>query len=155
MKLSDIKKISEAVLEVKTAEDLWSENEGSVSEYVSTTTYQVRQIKGVSPVMFEVLSIIGDQAKPYGKFNAIDLAKTLKPIRPNQTPDAEGYTIYTDPLKVEAFQYSGDPCKLELDQKQTAQLNKGDYVTRAVSGSSFKFNTETETAFESSLKKAP
>ena len=153
MKLNEIKPILEVALEVQTAEDLWSANAESVNEYTSTVSYSVRPISDTKPIQYEVFTIQADQQKPFGKFNAIDLAKTLQPIRPNQTPDAEGFTTYVDPQKVEAFQYTGDPMKLDLDGKQTVQLNKGDYVVREVAGSSFKFSTEAESTFESTLKK--
>lgn len=146
-------KVKEQQLETKPAEDLWDENSDAVSEYVSTTLYQVRAIPDTKPTTYEVFSVLADKSKPYGKFNAAELAKTLKPIRPNQTPDVEGFTTYTDPLNVEAFKYTGEPIKLELDD-QTIQLDKGDYLIRTVKGSSFIFSTEDAITFESTLKKA-
>jgi hypothetical protein len=124
-----------------------------ISEYVSTTIYQVRPIPDTKPTLYEVFSVLADKSTPFGKFNAAELAKTLKPIRPNQTPDVEGFTTYIDPLAVEAFKYTGEPIKLELDD-QTVQLDKGDYVIRAVKGSSFTFSSEDAITFESTLKKS-
>jgi hypothetical protein len=154
MRLHEIKTLGEQALETKTAEDLWSENEADVSDYVSTSNYQVRPVKGSSPTQYEVFTTVADQRKLYGKFNAQQLNNTLKPIRPNQTPDAEGFTTYVDPVKVSAFAYSGDPVKLELGDGLTVTLNDGDYVVRTVKGSSFLYNTEAATDFETNLKKA-
>lgn len=155
MLLKEIKNLlNEESLETKSAEDLWSENSDGAAEYVSTATYQVRPIKGSKPTMYEVFRVIGTNRKLFGKFNAVDLADTLKPIRPNQTPDAEDFTIYTDPGKVEAFKYSGDPVKVTLDDKSTVTLNKGDYMMRTVKGSSFEYNVEEAGDFEATLKKA-
>jgi hypothetical protein len=146
-------KIKEQALETKVVEDLWDENSDAISEYVSTTIYQVRPIPDTKPTLYEVFSVLADKSTPFGKFNAAELAKTLKPIRPNQTPDVEGFTTYIDPLAVEAFKYTGEPIKLELDD-QTVQLDKGDYVIRAVKGSSFTFSSEDAITFESTLKKS-
>jgi hypothetical protein len=165
MLLKDIKQLSEGAvvrvepvneeaLESKNAEDLWDENSADAKSYTSTALYQVRPVKNTTPTKYEAFSVVGETRKPYGIFTAQELKSTLKPIRPNQTPDAEGFVTYTDPLEVEAFKYSGEPVKLVLSKKQTTTLNKGDYVTRAVNGSSFEYNVEDAEDFESTLKKA-
>lgn len=154
MLLKEIKSLKEEALETKAAEDLWSENSAEAVEYTSTATYQVRPIKGSKPTMYEVFRVIGTDRKPFGKFTSTDLLDTLKPIRPNQTPDAEGFTVYTDPAKVEAFKYVGDPVKVTLDDETTVTLNKGDYLMRTVKGSSFVYDTEAAGDFEATLKKA-
>lgn len=152
--LNKLETVTEEALETKTAEDLWSENSDSASSYISTTTYLVRPIKETNPSKFEIFSVLGDKKKPYGKFSAEELKKTLKPIRPNQTPDVEGFTTYVDPSEVQAFKYKGEPVKIQIDDKQTTQLNDGDYVVRSVNGNNFIYNIETDTDFESTLKKA-
>jgi hypothetical protein len=155
MLLKEIKNLlKEEPLEVKAAEDLWSENSDGASEYVSTATYQVRPIKGSKPTMYEVFRVIGTDRKPFGKFTSTDLLDTLKPIRPNQTPDAEGFTVYTDPAEVQAFKYSGDPIKVQLSDEETEMLKNGDYFVRTVEGSHFAYSIETAGDFEAALKKA-
>lgn len=149
-----IEPVNEEALETKSAEDLWDENSDSAKSYVSTAQYQVRPVKDTTPTKYEAFSVLGDTRKPYGTFTAQELKSALKPIRPNQTPDAEGFTTYIDPLEVEAFKYSGEPVKLTLSAKQTTTLNKGDYVTRAVNGSSFEYNVEDAEDFEATLRKA-
>lgn len=146
------KRIKEEALETKDAEELW--NDGNADTYVSTATYMVRPIKGTEPTKFEVFSVIGDQRKPFGKFDAQELRQTLKPIRANQTPDAEGFVTYTDPTEVEAFKYDGEPIRVKLDDSQTVQMNKGDYLVRTVRGNNFEYNVEAASDFESTLKKA-
>lgn len=147
-------KIKEEALETKSAEDLWGENSDSAQSYVSTAQYQVRPVKDTTPTKYEAFSVVGETRKPYGTFTAQELKSALKPIRPNQTPDAEGFTTYIDPLEVEAFKYSGEPVKLTLSAKQTTTLKKGDYVTRSVNGSSFEYNVEDAEDFEATLRKA-
>lgn len=144
--------LTEEALETKDAEDLWGE--GSPSSYTSTAIYQVRPIKGTEPTKYEAFTVIGDKRKPFGKFNAQELKNTLKPIRANQTPDAEGFTTYTDPAQVEAFKYDGEPIRVKLDDAQTVQMNKGDYLVRTVRGNNFEYNVEAASDFESTLKKA-
>jgi hypothetical protein len=153
MKLHELTNLREQTLETKSAEDLWDENSDAISEYVSTTIYQVRPIPDTKPTSYEVFSLSADTRVPFGKFNSTELSKTLKPIRPNQTPDVEGFTTYIDPLVVEAFKYIGEPIKLELDS-QIVQLDKGNYIIRAVKGSSFSFSTENAITFETTLKKS-
>lgn len=144
--------VREEALEIKDAEELWGE--GDATSYVSTATYMVRPIKGTEPVKFEVFSVVGDERKPFGKFDARELRQTLKPIRANQTPDVEGFVTYTDPTEVEAFKYAGEPIRVKLDDTQTVQLNKGDYLVRTVKGNNFEYNVEADSDFESTLKKA-
>ncbi len=154
LKKEPVKKVSEEALETQKAEDLWSENKDSASNYNSTATYQVRAIKDSKPTKYEAFSVIGSKRKPYGEFNAGELESALKPIRPNQTPDAEGFTIYTDPSKVEAFLYKGDPVKLEVANGKVIQLDDGDYVVRTVDKNNFVYSVEEASDFEAALKKA-
>lgn len=145
--------VYEETLETKNAEDLWSEN-GGAQEYVPSTTYLVRPIKGSKPTTYEVFRLSGTSSKPFGKFNAKELADTLKPIRPNQNPDAEGFTTYIDPGKVEAFKYTSDPVKVTIAKNNSVTINKGDYLVRTVNGSKFEYSVETEGDFEGTMKKA-
>mgnify|MGYP003405579721 CR=1 FL=1 len=146
-------KLAEESLEQKTAEDLWAENKDSAAEYIPSTTYLVRSIKDSNPTMYEVFRVVGTSSKPFGKFNAKELADTLKPIRPNQTPDAEGFTTYVDPGKVEAFKYSGDPVRVTVTKDTTVTMNKGDYLVRTVKGSSFEYSVEIASDFDGTMKK--
>jgi hypothetical protein len=147
-------KLSEAMLQTVKADDLWDQNADNIAEYRSVTQYQVRPIADSSPTKYEAFSINGSKSTAFGEFNSIELAKVLQPIRPNQTPDAEGFITYVDPMKVEAFQYNGEPCKIELDNTLTVKLSKGDYVERTVKGSTFKYSVEDENTFESTLRKS-
>jgi hypothetical protein len=149
-----IKKVNEEELESKTAEDLWSENSSSASKYISTATYQVRPIKDSKPVKYEAFSVISTTRKPYGTFTADELNAALKPIRPNQTPDAEGFTTYIDPVKVDAFQYSGDPVKVDLGKGDIQTADDSDYIVRTVDGNNFVYRIEEAGDFEAGLKKA-
>lgn len=146
--------LTETKLETKTADTLWGENSGSVSTYRTSAQYQVRKIPNSSPAKFEAFKLVGAKAVPFGKFTSSELKGALVPLRPNQTPDAEGYTIYIDREKVDAFQYNGDPIIVILDDKgATSKLSKGDYLVRTVDGDDFVFSIEAEADFESTLQK--
>lgn len=146
-------KVKEETLETIDAEELWDQNSGDSSTYVSNATYLVRPIKGSSPTQYEAFLVVGDKRTPFGKFNAVELKQTLKPIRANQTPDAEGFITYTDPTKVDAFKYSGEPVKVKIGV-DTSQISKGDYLVRTVKGDNFEYHVEDGGDFESTLKKA-
>jgi hypothetical protein len=149
-----INKLAEGVLQTVKSDDLWGQNQSNIADYQSITQYQVRPIPDSSPTKYEAFSVNGAKSTPFGVFNSYELSKTLEPIRPNQTPDVEGFTTYVDPLAVEAFQYTGEPCKLELSNILTVQLGKGDYVIRSVKGSTFEYSVEDENTFESTLRKS-
>lgn len=157
MKLNELKftrfTLSEEALETKKAEDLWSENADSASWFISNTQYLVRPIKDTSPVKYEAFAVEGSTKTPFGKFTADELKSTLEPIRSGQKPDAEGFTIYVDPNKVQAFQYSGDPIKVMLGKEGGARLSAGDYMVRSNDGNNFLYAVETAASFEATLTK--
>jgi len=146
--------LSEEALETKSAEDLWNDNKDSVKSYSTNTTYAVRALPDTSPTKYEVFSIIGDQRKLIGKFDSATLNKKFKPIRPNQKPDVEGFITYVDPAETEAIQYGGDPTKIEFDDGSTQQIEKGDFLIRAVQGSKFSYEIKPESDFETEMKEA-
>ncbi len=146
--------VKEESLETKQADELWSEVSGDAVDFVSTSTYMVRRVEGSTPSKYEVFRVIGTSSKPFGTFNAKELADTLKPLRPNQTPDVEGFVIYTDPSRVEAVKYQNDPVKVEITDGKAVVLNKGDYFVRTVDGSNFSYSVEPASDFEATMKKA-
>ena len=154
MKLHEIKNLSlsEEELETKSAEDLWGENGDAAAAYASTTQYQARQIPDTSPPKYEAFIVLSDKRKPYGEFTLPEFRKALKPIRPNQTPDAEGFMAYVDPQNVDAFKYTGQPVQVSIDG-QLLTMNTGDYMVRSVKGSSFEYSVEVSSDFEAALKK--
>lgn len=154
MRLRDLKPLREEALESKTAEALWAEGKDRAATYVSAATYQVRPVKGTKPTSYEVFVVSGTSRKPYGRMTSDDLLDTLKPIRPNQSPDAEGFTTYVSKDTVEAFQHDGDPTKVTLGKGTTATISKGDYLVRTVDGSQFVYSVEREGDFEATLRKA-
>lgn len=146
-------RIKEEALETQNIEDVWEENKDSTAWYTNSMQYQVRQIPGSSPARYEAFSVVGDQRKPFGKFDAVELKASLEPIRAGQKPDVEGFTTYVDPEKVEAFQYEGEPTKVLID-KIGGRLNNGDYVVRSNDGNDFKYAIEKSSTFEATLTKA-
>lgn len=152
LKAAKAGKLHEEALETKTAEDLWSENGDAAAYYTYSSQYLVRPIKNTSPQQYEAFSVEGDSRKPFGKFTADKLKATLEPLRANQKPDAEGFTTYVDPNKVQAFKYAGDPVKVMLG-KVGARLNNGDYLVRTNDGNDFEYAIEKASEFEATLTK--
>lgn len=150
--VGNAKVVKEEALDTKKAEDVWSENSDSASSYRTSTTYEVRKIKDTDPPKYEVFSVNGTTRKPYGKMDAVQLKSALQPIRPNQTPDAEGFTTYVGNDSTEAFRYDGDPVKVMLGDVG-ARLNKGDYLVRTNDGNDFVYSVQTASSFEGSMKK--
>ena len=144
--------LKEEALATQNAEDLWAENKDSAAEYRGSTTYEVRKVKDSEPAKFEVFAVNGTSRKPYGKMDAAQLKSALTPIRPNQNPDAEGFTTYVSNDKVEAYQHGGDPMKVMLG-KVGARLNKGDYLVRTNDGNDFQYSVEPASSFEATMKK--
>lgn len=153
MFLSEIKKLNEEALDTKKAEDLWTENEADAAEYTSNTTYLVRKMKDADPPEYEVFSVKGSSRKAYGTFTPGELAAALTPIRPNQTPDAEGFITYLEKDKTEAIQYNGEPIKVITGPAGGARLMKGDYLIRTNNGNDFEYSTETGSNFEATMQK--
>lgn len=144
------KKVNEEALDSTKAEDLWNDNKDKVSDYRTAFTYLVRPIEGSKPTRYEAFKVVGDKRTPAGKFTAQELSKTLQPIRPNQTPDAEGFTTYVDQDVVQAFQYKGDPIKVMLGDVGQ-RLNDGDYVIRTNDGNNFVYSIDKAANFEATL----
>ena len=149
MKLSEIKLFEEPI-ETKSAEDLWSENEGDSAQYITTTTYFVRPISGKNG-MYEVLYDEAGKRKTYGTMNKEDLDAAFAPMRPNQQPDAEGFLTYRSGDVYDAFKYNGDPVKVTLSGEespaQTVKLAKGDFLLRQDSGNEFTYTVEKANYF--------
>lgn len=154
MRLNDIKNVlREEALDTIKAEDLWAENKDNAGWYATNTAYIVRPVKDTVPQQYEAFSVNGDKRRPFGKFTADELKKTLEPVRGNQTPDVEGFTSYKDPEKVEAFQYTGDATKVMLDTTTGARLSNSDYLIRSNDGNNFEYAIEKASAFEATLSK--
>ena len=81
---------------------------------------------------------------------------TIKPdydinlMRPDQTPDAQGFIQYRDIDETEAFEYQGDTINVKLDDTE-ATLNKGDYLLRKVDGSQFVYSVKSSDDFEANF----
>lgn len=154
MKLSEIKLFEEPI-ETKSAEGLWSENEGDSAQYITTTVYYVRPIANKKG-MFEVLYDEGGKRKSYGTMTKEDLDAAFAPMRPNQQPDAEGFLTYRSGDVYDAFKYNGDPVKVALSGSaggetppggQTAKLSKGDFLLRQDNGDEFTYTVEKANYF--------
>jgi len=136
--------LSEEAIEVESAENVWKASKDSAKTYISNTAYFVKQLKDDSE--FEVMIDTAGKRKFFAKLSNIDLKKSFTPMRPNQTPDVEGYVQYRDIEQVEAFAYSEDTVKLNTD----ALLNKGDYLVRKIDGNDFIYEVQKARDFEAS-----
>lgn len=158
--LKEIVRLSEEEIETKQVEDLWKENEGSATSYIRTMTYQVRQ--DPKSKQFEVFYSEDNRRKLYGKLSAEDLKAAFIPVRANQNPDAEGFTIYRDADELDAFKYGSDTIKVNLgagedssENGEVVQLNKGDYVLRQADGNKFIYTVEQGRYFDNDYAKKP
>lgn len=159
MKLSEIKLFEEPIA-TRTAEELWEENEGDSAQFITTTVYYVRPIEGKKG-MFEVLFDDKGKRKTYGTMNQEDLDASFAPLRPNQQPDAEGFTTYRSGDVYDAFKYNGDPVKVALGASAdsdspgglTVKLSKGDFMLRQDNGDDFTYTVEKANYFSNSYIK--
>jgi hypothetical protein len=135
------KKLTEEAVEVKPAQDIWTENKDSAKTYVSNTVYFVKKLENEK---YDVTTEEGTTRKPFAVLSKIDLDKSFTPIRAKQTPDAEGYTQYRDLEELEAFKSDADTVKLDNDEL----LAKGDYLIRKTDGTNFTYEVKKAKDFE-------
>ena len=153
MKLSEIKLFEEPI-PTRTAEELWSENEGESAQYITTTVYYVKELERDS---YEVQFDEGGKRKKYATMNKEDLAAAFTPIRPNQKPDAEGFVQYRSADVFDAFKYTGSPVKVSLSGEavegeeptgETVKLSNGDYMLRQDTDDEFVYTIEKANFFD-------
>jgi hypothetical protein len=146
--LQELLSLREEAIEVKPADEVWTENKDEANTYVPTATYVVRKIKSSDPTRYEVFVDKDSKRTLVGKMDGAKLEAGYAPVRPNQTPDAEGFTTYRENLDLEAFKYTGDTIKVDLDgEKKT--LAKGDYLLRHTEDDEFTYSVEAAEDFES------
>lgn len=136
----------EEEIPTKPASEVWDENKDSASEYISNVEYFVRRPEGSEK--FEVTVVQGTERKPFAVLSRQDLDAGFTPIRPNQTPDAEGYTQYRDLKEVIALKYTGDTVKVDVGADVPALLKKGDYLIRKAQGNNFAYEVKPAKDFE-------
>lgn len=141
-----VRRVSEEAIEVKPAADVWAESKDLSKTYISNTVYSVKGIEGGKK--FDVSTEEGSVRKPFATLSRIDLDASFTPIRPKQSPDAEGYTQYRDIDEVEAFKYEGDTIKVDLEG-EVKLLSKGDYLVRKTEGDDFVYEVKTSKVFDS------
>lgn len=111
--------------EVQEVQDYWDSVSDSIKEYGSIDRFEVK--KNQDTGKYEVYSADGDTRTLEDTFTSkFDLNTAYRPIRPNQKPDVEGYTIYTSAETVEAVK-AIEPVKLKIDGLKK-KLPKGDYL---------------------------
>jgi hypothetical protein len=140
--------LSEEAIEVREASDVWAENKDSAKTYVTKTIFQVKETEDEDGMkQYEVYSDTTGTRKLINTLSPTDFKAAYSPIRSNQEPDAEGFTLYREDAEVEAFKYEGDTIKVNIDgDKET--LRKGMYVIRREEDDSFTYSVETAKYFE-------
>jgi hypothetical protein len=149
-KLKTKTNLKEEEVTVKAAEDLWAENAEAEGTYISNAVYYAKKIDGGQK--FEVTVEDGTERKPFATLAKLDLDKAFTPIRPNQTPDAEGYTQYRNTDELDAFKYTEDTVKVDIGG-EGLMLNRGDYLIRQVDGNNFKYEVKKAQDFEKQYTK--
>lgn len=145
--LQELLSLREEAIEVKQPSDVWEEGKDSAKTFISSITYMVKQVEDSSPAEYEVYVDDGDKRTLIDTLDAQALEASYTPVRANQKPDAEGFTVYRESTEVEAFKYAGDTCKLDNDgEKET--LKKGDYLIRHTSDDEFTYSVESADDFE-------
>jgi hypothetical protein len=143
MKLNELfgTNLNEEEITVTAPEDVWAQNKDDAKTYISNTVYGVKKLEG--GLKFEVTVTDGNERKPFANLTKQALDQSFTPVRPNQTPDAEGYTQYRKSDEVEAFQYTGDTEKLN-----GVLISKGDYLIKTPKGDQFVYEVKKAKDFE-------
>lgn len=146
MKLNELfgTSLNEEEITVTAPEDVWAQNKDSSKTYISSTTYGVKKLEG--GLKFEVTTSEGNERKPFANLTKLALDQSFTPVRPNQNPDAEGYTSYRKVDEIEAFKYTADTVKLN-----GVLISKGDYLIRTPKGDQFTYEVKKSKDFEASF----
>lgn len=160
MKLSEIRLFEEPI-PTRSAEELWSENEGESAQYITTTIYYVKPTEKKD--QFEVQYDDAGKRKRYGVLSKEDLTAAFTPIRPNQKPDAEGFVQHRSADVFDAFKYTGSPVKVvlsgdapldgEAPAGETVKLSNGDYMLRQDTDDEFVYTIEKANFFDNGYVK--
>lgn len=141
--------LKEEEITSKTAEEVWSEGKAKSKTYIKVTPYFARKLDGGSK--YEVVIDDGIERKPFSSLSKQDLDKAFTPLRPNQTPDAEGFIQYQATDEIEAFKYFGDAVNLELNGDSQV-IKKGDYLIQKIVGNKFVYEIKSSKDFEAVFK---
>jgi hypothetical protein len=143
MKLNELfgTTLNEEDITVTAPEDVWAQNADSSKTYINNTVYGVKKLDG--GMKYEVTITSGTERKPFANLTKQALDQAFTPVRPNQNPDAEGYTQYRKVDEVEAFKYTGDTEKLN-----GVLISKGDYLIKTPKGDQFAYEVKKAKDFE-------
>ncbi len=145
--LLSLRTLSEEAIETLLASDVWKDNKDSAKNYIPQGTFMVKKVKGSDPTEYEVYSDASGTRKLVAKMDAEELEGSYVPVRSGQKEDAEGFTVYRAAEDVEAFKYSGDTIKVDLEGS-TKTLNKGDYLIRQTEDDEFTYDVQAASDFE-------
>lgn len=156
MKLTELK-LFEGPIATITAEEAWAAGESTMAQYISATLYFVRPVTTGDKSKFEVMFDENGRRKLYATMDKEDLDASFTPVRPNQTPDAEGFIQYRTADAYDAFKWTGDPVKVTIQnsidggRNFTVKVNRGDWLLRQDDGSNFVYTVERDSYFNNNF----
>jgi hypothetical protein len=139
--------------ETKTEKDLVkmfkdAKDSGALKNYVLSETYDVRPLKIDEEVKVkfpgftsktekaqegESLLRVHDKPNLQRIIDEEELEDSYAPIRPNEKPDAEGFTLYRSVKTLQAFQYTEDqPLVFQGNVGGSLHVKMNDYIARDV-----------------------
>lgn len=137
-------------IEVKNASEVWAENKEESLIYIPKTIFSVK--KDESNEKYHVSVEVGNSRKPFAVLSKLDLDSSFIPVRPNQIPDAEGYSKYRNTDEIQAIKYTGDTIQIESND-ETILLHKGDYlIQRPNSSGKFIYEVKKSSNFEAKFE---
>lgn len=149
MKLSDL--LTENTLEIKDALTLWNELKSAATTYISSSLYSAKYDEDKKQYL--IYTDTNNVRKLYTTMSKAEFGNAFTSVQSNPKLDAEGFTTYRLSDTIEAIQYNGDTVLVNLNGKEV-RLNRGDYLTRSVSGKSFEYAVESKTFFNKTFTKA-
>jgi hypothetical protein len=137
-------KLKEEAIPIKMASDVWKDHKSDVKTFISNQVYFVKPADDKFIVTVEQ----NNKRKTFATLSKVELDKSFVAVRPNQTPDAEGFTQYRDVDEVDAFKFTDDTIKIELDNGDQLLLNLGDYLIRKANENDFTYEVKKSKDFE-------
>jgi hypothetical protein len=136
--------LKEEAIPIKMASDVWKDHKDDAKNYISNQVYYVKPDGDKFLVTIEQ----NNKRKTFATLSKVELDKSFVEVRPNQTPDAEGFIQYRYVDQIEAFKFDDDTIKVELDNGDQLLLNLGDYLTRKANENDFTYEVKKSKDFE-------
>lgn len=142
--------LAEAEMETKIIGDLWDEIGSDAKQYTQAAVYSAKP--GEKKDTMDVYLEQNGRRQKFATMSDSDFKDSFEAVRPNETPDAEGYKTYRSADVIDAVEYKGDPIIVDIDGV-TSKVKSGDYITRTTSGRDIVLSVETSAFFAQSYSK--